>query len=195
MSFLLPYQLCIPNFNLFGPIELILIQDATFVAHLSLTVTWSTNLISYVISIALSSMCSKFQLIWSNRNRSNNKLSTLIIEMSADSHKLAVNLGSLNFKWNQYKVYDTFAVSRCFKCCHFGHQIKDCKEEFSICPRCAGNHEISLCKSISKKCINCVESLLKFNLNLNVAHPAYSSDCPTMQQKLSKLKSAYTRKF
>jgi hypothetical protein len=52
MSFLLPYQVCVPNFSLFDSIELILTQDATSVAHSALPVAWSTNLRFYVVSIA-----------------------------------------------------------------------------------------------------------------------------------------------
>jgi hypothetical protein len=65
--FLLPYQVCVPNFNSFRPIELILTQDTTFEAY---PVTWFTNLISFAISIALTSMCTEFQFIWSNRTHS-----------------------------------------------------------------------------------------------------------------------------
>jgi hypothetical protein len=64
------YHVYVPNFSSFGPIELILTQVVTFVACPALPVTWSTNLIFYVISIAQLSMCAKFQLFWSNRTHS-----------------------------------------------------------------------------------------------------------------------------
>jgi hypothetical protein len=57
-------------FSLFGPIELILTQDITFVAHPTLPVTWFTSIMSYVISITVTSMSNKLQLIWSNRTHS-----------------------------------------------------------------------------------------------------------------------------
>jgi hypothetical protein len=139
--------------------------------------------------------CTNFQIVKENKNNTNTKLSTLIIQTDATTHRRVLELGSINFKWNHYKVYDTFGVSRCYKCCRFGHLIKDCKAESAICPRCSENHEIKDCKSDNKKCINCAESVSKFHLDLNISHPAYSNECPTMLFKLSKLKTAYTRKF
>jgi hypothetical protein len=67
MPFLLPYQVGAPNFSSFGLMKLILTQVATVVAYWALPVTWSTNLIYYVISITVTSMSTKFQLICSNR--------------------------------------------------------------------------------------------------------------------------------
>jgi hypothetical protein len=73
MEFISPNQVCVPNFSSFGPLELILTQDATFVAHPALSVSWSTNFISYGVYIAQSSMCTRFQLIWSTRTYSDSR--------------------------------------------------------------------------------------------------------------------------
>jgi hypothetical protein len=78
--------------QVFKSSKLILTQDTTFVTHPALPVTWSTNLTFYVISVAITSICTEFQLIWSNRTHSDPRCYFRGISSTSSSlvHKLNV---------------------------------------------------------------------------------------------------------
>jgi hypothetical protein len=135
----------------------------------------------------------KIEIIKEVRQRSNNKFSTLFLTLDREAHAKAISQGHISIKWNQYNVYDAFSVIRCFKCSRLGHSMKDCKMSDITCPKCSENHILGECTSSTLKCINCQDAVLKYKVNIDICHAAYSHECPTMLDKLSKLKKSVNR--
>ncbi|KAM8702917.1 hypothetical protein ACLKA7_005287 [Drosophila subpalustris] len=49
-------------------------------------------------------------------------------------------------------------IKQCFKCQKFGHTQYECKQPYTTCSKCAGNHYYKSCtksRSLPGKCINC----------------------------------------
>jgi hypothetical protein len=107
MSFLLLLQVCLPSFSSFGLIKLILTHIATFVEHPTLPVTWSTSIMSNVISITVTSMCSEFQLIWSTGTHS--VLSCYFCGSSSTSSNLVHKLKSCSISITLSNIYTKFS--------------------------------------------------------------------------------------
>jgi hypothetical protein len=125
-------------------------------------------------------------------DRNNQNLSTLILETDLISHRNALEHERLSIKWNKFKVFDALAVNRCYKCSRFGHKINEC-DKSETCSKCSGPHSTKDCTSESPKCINCIDANNKYRLDNDVAHPAYSLNCPTMCHKLTKLRNSISR--
>lgn len=77
------------------------------------------------------------------------------------------------------KFYESFNITRCFKCNDYSHRIKDCEKNEPVCGTCAEIHETRSCESLVKKCINCIQRNATLRLGLNIDHPAWSHECPT----------------
>lgn len=78
--------------------------------------------------------------------------------------------------WNICKVYEFFHVKRCFQCGGFNHEAKNCSEKVT-CLVCAGEHKSKVCKSVGKKCANCIRANQQLNLNLDVDHTTMDKNC------------------
>lgn len=92
----------------------------------------------------------------------------------------------LKIGWDICYVYEQLNVLRCYKCNDFSHTANNCKSVDFYCPRCAGKHEIKDCTSEDLKCINCVRSNERLNVNLNVNHPVWSSSCKVYERKMNQ---------
>jgi hypothetical protein len=87
-------------------------------------------------------------------------------------------------------VWDSYYVSRCFKCQEFGHTYKYCKKETAtVCGHCAGNHDTRTCSKIGDytvlSCVNCKKSGKPRH-----DHAAYFKNCPTLKDAQNKRKSS-----
>ena len=84
-------------------------------------------------------------------------------------------------------VWDSYYVSRCFKCQEFGHQSRFCEKE-PVCSHCAGSHDTRQCRKMDDvtavSCINCTKSCKPRN-----DHAAYYINCPVLKDCQDKLKS------
>jgi len=129
----------------------------------------------------------KLKIVKEIQCKSDSRFSTLILQVDSLSHKLALAKGFLNIKWSKFKVFDAFSVTRCYKCSRFGHKIADCKAANSVCSKCSGCHESKDCTVAYFTCVNCAEAKSKYNLDIDISHPAYSPKCPTMLSKLQKI--------
>jgi hypothetical protein len=87
------------------------------------------------------------------------------------------------------KVWDSFYISRCYKCQQFGHRSMQCPNE-AVCGHCAGKHETRDCKdrdshSVSVvNCVNCKTAGMKGYDN----HPATWYKCPVLKDQQDKLR-------
>jgi hypothetical protein len=120
-------------------------------------------------------------------SRKNSNYSNLIVEVEAKLYRKIMNVGKLKIGWSMCNVYDSIYVRRCFKCSRFNHQSNDCGND-TICPYCAKQHSISVCKSKYPKCINCIRANEKQNGKFDVNHAAWSFDCPVYKQKIEQKK-------
>jgi hypothetical protein len=118
---------------------------------------------------------------------------TLIIEVPKNLHKKIIEKDHLHILWCKCKVFDAVQVTRCFKCSRFSHIESYCKAEEPTCPKCAGKHKLTECKSSKLKCINCVEANKNHHLHLNVTHAVWGKECLSWQKKLEMKKKAFQR--
>ena len=117
-----------------------------------------------------------------------NKYFDICIEMDPKTFA-AINLKeSLLIGFESCKFYEAFDISRCFRCNEYEHKIKDCGKENPICGSCSEAHLMKTCVSDFKKCINCIQRNAKLNLDLNIAHPTWSHECPTYLSIVQKIK-------
>ena len=60
-----------------------------------------------------------------------------------------------------HTAYDHIHITRCTKCCKYGHTAPNCKATKSTCGICAGDHQTLECEglldgvTIPKKCSKC----------------------------------------
>lgn len=117
----------------------------------------------------------------------------IYIEMDGETYLKFIQAGKINIGWERCRVFDALAVKRCYKCYGFNHKEIECKSEQDICPKCTGNHKNNECKAnITKeeyKCINCVNTVKKLKLKLDINHPAWSYKCPVYEKKLQMEKA------
>ena len=102
-----------------------------------------------------------------------------------------MNNGRIYFELTTYKVFEDYSLSRCRKCCAYGHTIKNCLNKFK-CTYCAKEHNSESCgKKDNIKCINCSLTNNNHNLRLNTNHYAHDiSHCKTYSKlKDIKIKS------
>lgn len=106
----------------------------------------------------------------------------LIIELDQNTYSSVISKGKINIGWNRCPVYNEYGIVRCFKCCKYGHFIKDCKEK-QVCPKCSEEHILNVCHSNVAKCSNCVLSNKKYGMSLNVEHTTWDrSKCETLKR-------------
>lgn len=88
--------------------------------------------------------------------------------------------------WSRCKVKEHINLKRCFKCCGYNNGAAMCKND-KACLNCGKDHLAKDCTEISS-CINCKNAAEKFQINLDVNHPAWSSKCLVYQRKLDMAK-------
>lgn len=84
-------------------------------------------------------------------------------------------------------MYDKINVKRCFKCWGFNHISNNCTNKI-CCPICSDEHSVHECKSVGKKCKNCVLSINKLNIDIDPCHDARDLSCPVYMKRLEKEK-------
>lgn len=119
----------------------------------------------------------------SKNNNIRYKKFNVIIEVDNGTYSKCMKSGKMNVKWDRCRVVEAVQVIRCFNCSGFNHVAEICNKKKG-CPKCAGEHLISECTSDYEKCTNCMLVNQNLKLNLDINHPAWSSQCQVYQRKL-----------
>ena len=128
-----------------------------------------------------------FKLFKSYRNEKwsyNNN--NAIVELDADTYFKVLDAGKVNCGWKRCRVFDGLQVLRCFKCNGFNHKGADCKAAVVTCAICSGPHEPKNCKAESAKCSNCEKLKNEKNVDIDVNHAAWSSECPVYRKQQAR---------
>lgn len=112
---------------------------------------------------------------------------TMILEVDQYTHKYLVERQRMKVGWNNCRVYDYVSVVRCYKCWGYNHFAAECKGE-TTCKGCAGNHEYMECQNSTKKCVNCLKSAKKLNLNIACDHEATDIECESYKRIVNKIR-------
>lgn len=89
----------------------------------------------------------------------------------------------VNIGWEKCKIYECFNVLRCYNCYGFNHKREECSLP-KACSKCSGEHDFKDCQEEINKCINCVEAVKKYKIELDVNHSAIDECCPIFKKKL-----------
>lgn len=113
----------------------------------------------------------------------------VIVEVNIELYKQLMTKTKVFIGWSPCKVFEYLHVTRCYKCCKYGHVAKYCKAHDIVCPLCAGEHQISQCTSEKKKCVNChyAAEILKIP-NIDYEHTVLDKNCPAYIRALKTVK-------
>lgn len=112
----------------------------------------------------------------------------IIVEVSGNTYKQLMAMGALKLRWRECRVVDHAYIQRCYKCCGFSHQAKDCTKN-QACSKCAQPHRFDKCDKDTLACINCKISNERMNTNFDINHHAYSRECPILQHRFEILQA------
>lgn len=73
-----------------------------------------------------------------------NRRFNIVMEVDATTYGVFIEKKRINIGWNRCLVYNEYGIRRCFRCCRYGHLLKDCKEN-KVCARCCGSHDFKEC--------------------------------------------------
>lgn len=112
------------------------------------------------------------------------KYENLILETDGETYNKIMQEGRLHLGWSSCKVVDNIYVRRCYNCYGFNHNASECRNK-TVCSQCSSDNHLSKdCKSVEKKCINCVSTNKSLNMRLESDHEAWSNECPVYKRKL-----------
>ena len=139
---------------------------------------------------------SLFELLFIAKNQ-NGTSKYAIVKVTPDVRNLILTTGKIFIEMSSHRVSDHFHVEQCYKCQGYGHRSasKLCplyNSNESICLYCAGKHKSKLCplkKDTNQyNCCNCQNSRSKEIKKLAKSHTSTSSQCPTLQRELNRVK-------
>ncbi|XP_050315413.1 uncharacterized protein LOC126749761 [Anthonomus grandis grandis] len=71
----------------------------------------------------------------------------MILEVDATTYGVFIEKEKMNIGWNRCPVFNEYGIRRCFKCCRYGHLLKEYKEN-KVCAKCGGPHDVKECNEI-----------------------------------------------
>lgn len=126
--------------------------------------------------------------VMKNEKRQSNQMSA-IIETDARGFDILMKRQNVYVGWDRCRLVDAIDARRCFNCSEFGHISAVCTKP-ACCPKCAGDHKAEDCVADFEKCINChlenAKRNSKYDELLDIAHSAWSHDCPVNRKRLAK---------
>lgn len=117
----------------------------------------------------------------------------VIIEVDLDSFDKLTDAGCVNLGWKSCKVAHHIHLTRCFKCCGFGHIAERCSNKLA-CAKCSGEHKTAECKSNETRCVNCKVMNEKFGTKLNTRHRPWHSSCDVLKKRTERFAKNFVTK-
>lgn len=117
--------------------------------------------------------------------RFNRKIYNAKVKIDNESYKNVMAEKRLKVGWDVCRVFDGTSIMQCFKCKGYNHKSVDCKNQ-ETCYKCHGTHNSNECnKETILKCINCVRTNKRLNLELDEDHLTNNRECPVYKNKLN----------
>ena len=157
-------------------------------SELASMIKLQNNGIKALLESNVSEEDTKFDVVSVNALKSNPTVFKATIRVSNVIRSVIAKQGDRLFVGAQAvcKVWDSYYVSRCYKCQEYGHQSKQCSNN-PACGHCAGGHETRDCTKHTNSrpcCINC-----KRANKSPLEHAANSFHCPVLVEQQDKVKS------
>lgn len=106
-----------------------------------------------------------------------------VIEVQGNLFARLLEVGRVFIDFDSCRVLEDLQVMRCYNCGQFYHKGKDCKNK-KACQKCGDEHETARCNSEVAKCVNCMEAVATYKVNLDVNHPSFDKNCTMYKRKL-----------
>jgi hypothetical protein len=108
-----------------------------------------------------------------------------VIEVDNDCFDKLMESGRVNLGWRSCRVVHHVHITRCFKCCGFGHIAANCSNKLA-CSKCGDEHKVENCKSEAMKCVNCHMLNEKFKMKLDTNHRPWNNVCETLKRRVDR---------
>lgn len=105
------------------------------------------------------------------------KVFNMVVETKPTAFHQIISKGALYVRWKMFIIMKHFSLSRCHKCCKFGHKAAQCRSNNNVCIKCSGNHRKNKCQLTVKNCVNYVQFNAKFKSTLSTDHAANDPQC------------------
>ena len=139
--------------------------------------------------------------IYSGKVDKADTLKYVILECTPKVRNVLLGLQKVHISYRIVTIRDHLHLTRCFKCCGFGHTSKFCKSTVDVCSHCTGAHAFKDCTAKQAKdsvpiCIHCAAENEKLKKKcaknnkvpklLKTDHNAMNEVCPAFkrQQKI-----------
>lgn len=124
------------------------------------------------------------------RKNANDEEYDVVLEVDQDSFEKLMSAGRVHLGWRTCRVVHHVHLTRCFKCCGYGHVAEKCTNKLA-CSKCGDEHKIENCKAKQMKCINCSVMNDKFKMKLKTDHRPWSNSCEVFKKRMEK----FTKNF
>lgn len=110
----------------------------------------------------------------------------VVLEVDQHSFDNLMDAGRVNLGWRTCKVIHHVHLTRCFKCCGYGHIAEKCTNKLA-CSKCSGEHKTSECdKNNNIQCVNCKVMNEKFKMKLDTNHRPFNSSCEVLKKRTER---------
>lgn len=115
----------------------------------------------------------------------------VVLEVDRDCFDKMMDSGRVKMGWRTCRVVHHVHLTRCFKCCGYGHVAEKCTNK-QACAKCSGEHKTSDCDKKNKiQCINCKVSNEKFKTKFDTKHRPWNNSCEILKKRTER----FTRNF
>ncbi|XP_074039969.1 uncharacterized protein [Leptinotarsa decemlineata] len=105
----------------------------------------------------------------------------IIVEVNPTLFRRMMRMEVIKLDLADIYVEEHSSVAVCFKCCHFGHTSKICKQD-PACNKCGGMHEGRDCRGDrGLNCINCKRAGVRMDVR---RHSALDPKCPVYMRRV-----------
>ena len=111
----------------------------------------------------------------------------IVFQVSHQIRTLLLSLSDIKVGLRVVSAENYILVTRCFKCCGYGHRANTCTHNQSR-SHCAENHSFRYCQYFQTRrdpiCVNCASDNRRLGGNLPTKHSAFDSVCPALKRYL-----------